>query len=214
MKKLFAVLILIVCNNILYAQCSPPALVIPANGSNVNTLTPVLGWYPGQYMIYYNLYISLNPNLNPILHSAVVPSNETYYLVPSGILQYNQTYYWKVYSNCFHTSSGSSVYNFNTVLTGILKIVSEIPENFFLDKNYPNPFNPATTINVSIPKESEVTLKIYDITGKEVSSLADGILKAGLYKFTFNATELPSGVYFYKLKTDGYTDTKKMVLIK
>ncbi len=99
-------------------------------------------------------------------------------------------------------------------LVGIQNISSELPERFELFQNYPNPFNPATTIIVSIPKESEITLKIYDITGKEVSSLADGILKAGLYKFTFNATELPSGIYFYNLQTDGFTETKKMVLIK
>jgi hypothetical protein len=99
-------------------------------------------------------------------------------------------------------------------LVGIKNISKNVPEKFELSQNYPNPFNPSTTINVSIPNESEVTLKIYDISGRETASLIDGTLKAGNYKYNFNASSLSSGIYFYKLSANGFSDTKKMILVK
>jgi hypothetical protein len=91
---------------------------------------------------------------------------------------------------------------------------TEIPSQYSLGQNYPNPFNPSTTINVSIPSESEVTLKIYDISGRETACLIDGKMKAGNYKYNFNASSLSSGIYFYKLSSNGFSDTKKMILVK
>ncbi len=99
------------------------------------------------------------------------------------------------------------------ILTSINNI-SEIPESFSLAQNYPNPFNPTTNINFSIPKSSFVTLKVYDMLGKEVASLVDENLYPGSYSFDFNATNLTSGIYFYKLTTQDFTDIKKMTLLK
>ncbi len=157
------------------------------------------------------------------IDSAEVYSDSTFGKYYRLILQgtYSITYsspghYSKTINNIFVKNDSTTTVNvlLRPFPVSVTNNGTGIPSEFSLGQNFPNPFNPSTTINVSIPKESEITLKIYDITGKEVSSLADGILKAGLYKFTFNASELPSGVYFYKLQTDGYTDTKKMILIK
>ena len=89
-----------------------------------------------------------------------------------------------------------------------------IPNGFLLFQNYPNPFNPSTIINYSLPVSSHVTLKIYDVLGKEVRILVNKVKAAGSYAVKFDANSLPSGVYFYKLQTESYTETKRMVLIK
>jgi hypothetical protein len=88
------------------------------------------------------------------------------------------------------------------------------PNNYSLSQNYPNPFNPSTTINYSIAKASKVVLKIYDLLGKEVSTLVDGNKAAGRYSVTFNASNLPSGIYIYMLKSDGFASNNKMILLK
>ena len=94
-----------------------------------------------------------------------------------------------------------------------------IPRRFVLHQNYPNPFNPVTKIRFEIPVNGEtggflVKLSIYDIQGRVVASLVDEQLNAGLYELNFDASKLTSGVYFYNLQTNGFSDTKKMILMK
>lgn len=96
----------------------------------------------------------------------------------------------------------------------ISQISSEIPAGFSLSQNYPNPFNPTTVIGFQIPAAGFISLKIYDINGKELSELVNENLKAGEYKVNFDGKSLPSGIYFYKLATDNFTQTKKMLLVK
>jgi hypothetical protein len=89
-----------------------------------------------------------------------------------------------------------------------------IPSAYALDQNYPNPFNPTTNINFSIPNEAFVTLDIYNAIGQKVASLVNEDKSAGTYTVDFNATNLTSGIYFYKITADNFTDTKKMILMK
>jgi hypothetical protein len=91
------------------------------------------------------------------------------------------------------------------------------PKTFELYPNYPNPFNPYTKINYRLPGvggQYTVSLQIYDILGREVETLVNGTLESGSYSVTFNAENLPSGVYFYRLKTASFYQTKKMILSK
>jgi len=88
------------------------------------------------------------------------------------------------------------------------------PISYNLSQNYPNPFNPVTLINYSIPKSGFVTLKVYDLLGKEVASLVNESKSAGNYSVMFNAASLSSGIYLYKLESESFKDTKKMVIIK
>lgn len=97
---------------------------------------------------------------------------------------------------------------------GINTVSNEIPEKYNLSQNYPNPFNPVTRIKFSIPKQSFVKITVYDIIGKEINVLADDFLQAGTYETEFDASSLPSGVYFYSISTKDFIETKKMVLIK
>jgi hypothetical protein len=88
------------------------------------------------------------------------------------------------------------------------------PESFNLHQNYPNPFNPTTTIKYQIPELSFVMLKVYDVTGNEISTLVNEKKPAGSYTVEFDAIGLPSGVYFYKLLASSFFETKKMILMK
>ncbi|MBK6878582.1 MAG: T9SS type A sorting domain-containing protein [Ignavibacteria bacterium] len=103
-----------------------------------------------------------------------------------------------------------------SVLTSIneTQISSSVPSGFDLSQNYPNPFNPSTLIKYSLPTEGNVTLKVYDQLGREVSTLSEGFKTAGVYEATFDASKLSSGVYFYKLASSGFEMTKKMLLVK
>ncbi|MEG8948159.1 T9SS type A sorting domain-containing protein [Rosettibacter firmus] len=108
-----------------------------------------------------------------------------------------------------------SLTNFLTSAKQILTSVEEeIPYFFELSQNYPNPFNPTTKISFSVPKDSHVSLKVFDILGREVAVLANRVFLAGRYELDFNASNLPSGTYIYKLRTEDKTITKKMLLIK
>lgn len=89
-----------------------------------------------------------------------------------------------------------------------------IVESYELVQNYPNPFNPATVIKFNLPEQDVVTLKIYDNLGREVATLVNEQLNSGSYEVNFNAQNLASGVYFYRIQTSKFTDTKKMMLLK
>lgn len=89
-----------------------------------------------------------------------------------------------------------------------------MPKRFLLEQNYPNPFNPSTTINFSVPNTSDVSLKVFDVLGKEVATLVEGQMSEGHYTATFNASALASGLYFYTLRSGNSVETKKMMLMK
>jgi len=92
--------------------------------------------------------------------------------------------------------------------------IKETPAVYSLSQNYPNPFNPTTNIKFSIPKDGNVSLKIYDLLGNEVTTFVNGFMKAGVYNAEFDGSNISSGIYFYTLKTNDFIQTKKMMLIK
>ncbi len=107
--------------------------------------------------------------------------------------------------------------SYNYPLNGIVSVdnnFGEIPVRFELKQNYPNPFNPKTIISYQLPVTNFVKLKVYDILGKEIVTLVNEKQSPGSYSVTFDGSNLSSGIYFYQLTTEGYTDTKRMVLIK
>ncbi len=106
-------------------------------------------------------------------------------------------------------------YNGNFEYFYLTNEISIIPSSKFeLSQNFPNPFNPATNISYSLPKDCFVSIKIYDVLGKEIKLLVNEFQKANIYYINFNATDLSSGIYFYKMVVDEYTDTKKMLFLK
>ena len=89
-----------------------------------------------------------------------------------------------------------------------------VPSDFSLSQNYPNPFNPSTQISFSIPENSNVVLKVYDVSGKEIATLVNETKSSGNYHVVFDASKYASGIYFYKITAGSFTDTRKMILLK
>jgi hypothetical protein len=110
--------------------------------------------------------------------------------------------------------AGGMIVKTNDLLTGNGEIVSQTPTNFNLSQNYPNPFNPTTKISYALPKSGLVTLKVYDILGREAAMLVNEYKNAGNYTVDFSASNYTSGVYFYKLEVNGISEVKKMLLLK
>jgi hypothetical protein len=112
-----------------------------------------------------------------------------------------------------------NIYQLSLPPIGIRNISTEVPSGFSLSQNYPNPFNPVTKIRFEVPLskgglKGVVSLKVFDITGKEVATLLNEQLQPGTYEVTFNALTLSSGIYYYRLTSDGFSETKKMMLVK
>lgn len=102
----------------------------------------------------------------------------------------------------------------NGGVIGIGPVSNKIPSSFHVYQNYPNPFNPGTTIKIDISKQSNVKIIIYDVSGKEIAVLVNEQLKAGSYSIKWNAANYPSGLYFVKMITNEFSDTRKMILLK
>jgi hypothetical protein len=107
------------------------------------------------------------------------------------------------------------------MITSVERLTYELPTHFNLDQNYPNPFNPGTMIRYSIPTQSKLLIKVYDVLGNEIATLMDEEKSVGAYELTWNAAQLPSGVYFYQLRATpnggqagNFVQTRKMILIK
>lgn len=111
-------------------------------------------------------------------------------------------------------SGYAKVFVFETVTTSADNMENVLPREFALYQNYPNPFNPTTTIRFSLPERTHVTLKVFDVLGREVATLVDQELNAGEHSVVFNAKDLVSGVYFYRLTTPTFSQTKSMVFVK
>lgn len=109
--------------------------------------------------------------------------------------------------------SGRILKTTNGGITAIT-MLSEVPREYSLSQNYPNPFNPNTTIKFSMSEQDFVNLEVFDITGKRIRVILNRILRGGIYKINFDASNLPSGTYFYRFKTSTFFDVRKMVLVK
>lgn len=113
-----------------------------------------------------------------------------------------------------HASGGMKGTITANAVTGIESELSTIPADFNLMQNYPNPFNPGTVIRYSLPGESNVSIKVYDIAGKEVADLLNLKQEAGVHELKFDAAGLSTGIYFYTIKAGNFTRTRKMILMK
>lgn len=114
----------------------------------------------------------------------------------------------------FATTHGRGMYRTTSAITEVQQTSSEVPASLALEQNYPNPFNPSTVIRFDLPAREFVSLRVYDVTGKQVATLVDREMQAGTYTSTFDGGGLASGVYYYRLVVGNKVESKKMVLVK
>ncbi|NOS85077.1 MAG: T9SS type A sorting domain-containing protein [Ignavibacteria bacterium] len=179
-------------------------------------------FYPGTRIICYD---TLSQNIFQFTKQSVsftitgVESHANWrYVKDFGIIHSGEG---NPFYNCTSTLKGCVINNIlygdtNTVI-GIQTISNEIPNSFSLSQNYPNPFNPSTKIRFAIPYASSVAqtfLSVHDILGREVTTLVNQQLSPGTYEVEWDASNYPSGLYFYKLTSSDFTETKRMILIK
>lgn len=196
-----------------------PGLIVPTDNSSTNT-TPQLRWDSITTATTYRCRVATDTGFtNVVLDSNNIPNR--FINVPSGKLQANTRYYWRVTaSNSCNTSPNSVRWSFITNITGISQLNSDIPVSYELYNNYPNPFNPVTNIKFDLPVNSKVKIEIYDVLGSLVETILDKNISAGSYSIDWNAVKFASGVYFYRInavETNGdkiYNNIKKMVLVK
>lgn len=186
-----------------------PTFYYPNWGLNIPEIHDDFGWGTmiAKKNLYYMKWVNTVTTSNSHLayHASqtdVVYISDNYIFLLGDSVRYSKWY------------AGSTFYPFAwTDLTDVKNSVSNIP-NFALFQNFPNPFNPATKIKYQISELSKVRLTVYDMLGREITTLVNEEKAAGLYEVEFNGTELPSGVYFYRIETGKYSDTKKFVLLK
>jgi hypothetical protein len=140
------------------------------------------------------------------------PNNDGNYLTSLGVHEHWDNEIDKKYSRDLGTGEGIELIKIMDY-TDVEKELN-LPHGYNLSQNYPNPFNPSTKITYSIPANSRVLIKVYDVAGKEVSTIENSERTAGTYNVSFDAKQLASGVYYYKLTADNYSATKKFILIK
>lgn len=179
---------------------------------------PGTGW---QYIDMTSPYFMYNGTSNLLVEICYDNSAYTSYSTVNSTSAPSMTwgYYTDNTTGCTMTSGSSQSNRPNTCFT-MTTLVSTgnqttvIPDKFELSQNYPNPFNPMTKINFALPKQGLVTLKIYDVLGREIKTLVNEVKQAGSYSVDFNGAEFSSGVYFYKLTSGDFVDIKRMILVK
>lgn len=184
----------------------------PADGSEDMETQLTLKWSEADRAETYNVQMSTEADFsNTHIDSSGIQVTELHV----EDLETSTTYYWRVSATNKSGSSGwSEVLEFTTVATSAGELSSNIPEDFEMHQNYPNPFNPSTEIRYGIPEASEVQLVIYDMLGRRVTQLVNERQSAGYHQVNFDAGNLASGIYIYRLQAGEHVITKKMMLAK
>ena len=172
--------------------------------------------------------ISARLSTSDPLVSSILGSTQNYGDIDPGQIAVNQNNFGIIYSSLPNSyslhfkmdiySDGNYFWSDSTdVLVGFQNITQNLPETYSLKQNYPNPFNPNTTIEFDLPEASQVSLKVFTVTGEEVATIVSDRLSAGTYKYQWDASrtrDLASGVYIYRLQAGSFSQTRKMILMK
>jgi len=195
-------------------------LQYPTKGSIIQSWPIHFNWNDVGDAYQYNIQIDNNSNFSSPEWDDQTFVSESY--VYRNHLPVNTTYYWRVCTE-FEDGWGSWCNPWYFTIqepTDIYEKDSpELPDDYTLDQNYPNPFNPSTTISYYLPKSGKVTLDIYNILGRKIRTLVEKTLKSGYHTTRWDGIDsegrpVASGIYFYRLKSDKFIQTKKMQLLK
>jgi hypothetical protein len=147
------------------------------------------------------------------LIGGLVPGSYTVTLDKPGYANPGSISTFPTYSTAGNAIVSTVSFSLSSV-TAVVVQPSVVPDRFTLEQNFPNPFNPSTSIRYAMPNAGLVTLKIYNVIGQEVATLVNDVQQAGSYQVTFNAGGFSSGVYFYRLQSGSTVETKKMLFMK
>ena len=189
-----------------------PSLIYPANNAVLVEVNPLMNWDDAANAENYHIQLSTDSTFGSTLVDTDTLTSSQLQL-GNNFLAINTKYYWRVSGkNSLGEGPFSSIWNFTTGVTNIEP--ASVPTVYELYQNYPNPFNPTTKIKFDIPKAGFVSLKVYDITGREVSTLVNSDLATGRYEFEWNGGQFASGVYFFRINAGDFVKVQKMMLIK
>lgn len=188
-------------------------LLLPQNNAVNQPVKIDFNWNPSARAVSYTLQLSDSLTFGNILFEDSTVT-ENHFTIDS--LENNKKYYWRVNAkNSMGTCNWSEMWSFTTTQSSSVEGEDNlIPSLFSLAQNFPNPFNLSTTISFELPVNSFVSLRIFDLTGCEVETLVAEELRAGSYAMQWNAGHMPGGIYYYRLETPSFKETKKLVLIK
>ncbi len=194
----------------------------PGNGSDVaeciavdtsgNVYVSGYGYYSDTYKDYLTVKYNTDGDQIWVAHFAGTGGNED--AITSMAIDGENNLYVTGFNFNSGTEEDYLTIKYVQSTSGTKENDLEIPQSFILYQNHPNPFNPYTIISYQLTVSSDITLKVYDLLGREVATLVDEYKPRGKYEIEFSASALPSGVYFYQLKASNYIETKKMSLLK
>ncbi|MBI2428554.1 MAG: family 10 glycosylhydrolase, partial [Ignavibacteriales bacterium] len=163
-----------------------------------------------QYFVIYRVQSPDTINTNKVQQIIKITWNDTVKFIDNTVM-YGETYTYAVTSFDKLDNESNMYASINLTVTGVEDVIAA-PLVFALAQNYPNPFNPTTTFNFTLSNSNQTTLKVYDLLGREVATIADELLEAGSHTYQFSGANLASGVYLYRLVSGSFVETKKMVL--
>jgi hypothetical protein len=207
----------------IWSYCGNPEVLVDSlraalDDSTLKCSTPISTYGVCTNVSSYNIFNSSFPSKK--FDAFLGPSISAIYAKGIGIVQFDYGYQM---NQCHDTLKGCVIggvlYGDTSTLVGINQLSSEVPVEYSLSQNYPNPFNPMTKLKFQMPKSGFAVLTIFDALGKEIQVLVNQELTPGTYEVDFDGSDLPSGVYYYRLEASAplsgaFTETKKMVLTK
>ncbi len=162
---------------------------------------------------YFALYRSTTQGFDPSTTEPVAELTETSYTDQDVTI--GTTYYYRLSAFDFSGNESAFSEEFSIVVTSVEDVPTElIPQDYALEQNYPNPFNPSTTIKFSLKEAGHVNMTIYNAIGEKVMEVIDGQMEAGHHDVTIRSEGLTSGLYFYRIRVNGFSSVKKMILMK
>ena len=189
-----------------------PVLISPRLDSTVIADSVILGWNSTNKSVSYMLQLSFDKNFSSYILDTASIADTTF---KAGKLISDTAYYWRI--RAYDSKSIGIWSNVGMFKTGKITALGKsayLPKEYMLYQNFPNPFNPTTAINYEIPTSGLVTIKIYDVLGREIETLVNKEKSPGKYKVEFDGSNFASGLYFYRITSNNFSQTKKMLLIK